>query len=134
MHQLSENVKVAIGIFARSQAASTVNGAGIDTNGFSRALVVLNAGTAGASATVDVKIQHSADNSTFADITGAVFTQVTTANDETIYLLDLSLVGVNRYIRVVSVVATATSALGVEVVLYRGAQAPVTQLQTIVRA
>ena len=50
--------------------------------------------------TLDVKIQDSSDNSTFADVSGGSFTQITTANGGT-RGLSLNTQAMSRYIRAV---------------------------------
>lgn len=60
---------------------STTNGSGVDLTGYQglAAVYLHNNTTSGTTPTLDVKIQDSADNSTFADVTGYTFTQVTAA-------------------------------------------------------
>lgn len=132
---LEENLKAAVGILAQDHAVATVNGTGIDTRGYDEALIILNAGTATATGTADVKLQESSDDDvadTYADITGAAFTQVTAANDETVYVGRIRVKNFERYIRVVSVVGTDTVELGVSVILGKfDGLAPVSQDNTV---
>ena len=79
---------------------SSINGTGVEVLGYD-ALVNLNAGTA--AGTLDVHIEESDDNVTFADWTGGTFTQVTAANDNAIY--EKAYTGTKRYIRAVAVIA-----------------------------
>jgi hypothetical protein len=63
-------------------ATATVNGVGIDlqnTDGQCGALLNVGA-VSGTAPTLDVKVQESNDNSTFVDVVGATFTQVTASN------------------------------------------------------
>jgi hypothetical protein len=53
--------------------------------------------------TLDAKIEHSPDNSTWADLSGAATTQI--AADDTVEYLDVDLSGANRYVRVEHTVA-----------------------------
>lgn len=53
--------------------------------------------------TVDYKLQDSADDTTFADVTGETLTQVTAAN--TSRSKAVNLVGLRRYVRVVGTVS-----------------------------
>jgi len=67
-------------IIEAQTATSTVTGAGVDIQTWEGELYIslsADSASAGTSPTLDVKIQSSADNSTWADITGATFTQVT---------------------------------------------------------
>lgn len=91
--------------------AATGNGAGVDLSPYVSSpfeiMAVLSGEKMGASQTCDVKIQHSDDNQTFADITGAAFTQVgnTAAAFEAIFFQTNK-----RYIR--AVVTASASAAG----------------------
>lgn len=61
--------------------ATGLKGSSVDLNdydGSAKIIVQIGAATAGSSPTMDVKIQDSADNSSFADVTGATVAQVTT--------------------------------------------------------
>lgn len=109
-------------------SSSTVNGTGVDTTGYEEAIIVLDCGTTTATGTLDVKVQDSADNSSFADIAGGgvSFTQVVPANDDAIYVgvVRLSDNNIRRYIRVVGVAATAASIYGASIHLARATAVP----------
>ena len=110
--------KAVVGIQADDYAGTTTNGTGIDTQGFHQALVILNVGTVTTS--LDVKVQESSDNGSgdsFADICGAAFTQVTTANDNAIYVARINLTGTERYIRCVGTDVGASQTYAVDVIL-----------------
>lgn len=102
---LEQNAVVLFG--HRGSAAGTTTGAGVDTKGLSEALVILATGNM--TGTLDVKIQDSADNSSWADVTGAVFAQIPNTGDGTLKIARLKLDGnlVRRYIRVSSTVEAA---------------------------
>ena len=91
-------------LLASSLAAGTytISGesAGIDLQGYQGVLkIVLDSGAGGGTTpTLDVKIQDSADNSTFADVLGKVFAQVTGAS-ASIQSLAIDTRAVKRYIR-----------------------------------
>ena len=111
-------MKAAVGISADDYGAVTTDGTGIDTRGYHQALVVLNVGTVTTS--LDVKVQQSSDDGSsdaYADISGAAFTQVTTANDVTVYVARVNLDATERYIRVVGTGVGASQSYGVDVVL-----------------
>jgi hypothetical protein len=133
---LYENCLVKHTLRPASYAVGTANGIAVvnanpgKNEGFDRCLAILASGTNGASGTVDVKLQDSNDGSTWTDITGAAFAQVTTANDENIFLMDMSLVNRKAQLRAVATVGTAASVFGVVLVLYEGAVGPVTQDMT----
>lgn len=93
-------------------AAATVtangNGASVDLVGFDGDLkLVLNASaTGGAGQTLDVKIQHSNDGTTWAD-SGVAFTQVTNAA-AAFEVLNVTAEQFRRYIRAVDTVGGST--------------------------
>jgi uncharacterized phiE125 gp8 family phage protein len=87
-------------------------GSAVDVLGAAAVLVILEAGTF--AGTADVKIQHSADNLTWADWTGGAFAQVAAANDLATY--EKVYTGGLRYIRAVATVAAGACEFGVSVV------------------
>ena len=128
---LHQFLKAVTGLVADNHGAGTVNGPGIDRRGFEEALVVLNSGANGTGGTVNVKVQESDDNSTWDDIPGAAFAEITEANDESVYTGRLNLVVRKRYLRVVAVVGVAACDLGAEVVLGAAKQLPVAQVNDV---
>lgn len=103
-------------IEADAYAAATQNGVGIDLLGKRGCLFVAGAGTLGTNATVDVYIQDSADNTTFANVTGLSITQITASDGAGQALVYNS--GANRYVRAVLVVGVAASDAGVHAVTF----------------
>lgn len=79
-----------------------------------QAVVYLEAGTNGATGTVDVKIQEY-NGSTWADWTSGAFTQVTTANDNATF--EKAYTGVMSQIRVIAQVLLAACEFGVSIVV-----------------
>ena len=80
--QLSQALSIGgAPVHPASVAAGTADTGGIDMQKFRRALFVLDVGAFGASATVDMKLQESTDNSSFTDLagTGASITQLAAA-------------------------------------------------------
>jgi len=96
LHNELTNLSLAAG-----RSTVTANDTGVDLQGYQGKLkVMLNyAGGGGTSPTLDVKIQDSADNSTFADVTGLAFTQVTATASLQSMAVDTR--AVRRYIRTV---------------------------------
>ena len=88
-------------------AAGTINGAAIDRRGYESCVLFAATGDLGGSPSaqsLDAKLQDSADGSTdWTDITGAAVTQIVAADTEA--RVDVNLIGVRRYIRVVRVAA-----------------------------
>ena len=94
-----------------SQAVtSNTNGTGVDIrSAIGEAVAILSCGaaTAGTNPTMDVKIQDSADNTTFADVTGYTFTQVTTVASNATLRIDPRLA--RRYVRAVATIGGTSS-------------------------
>lgn len=102
-------------------------GAGVDVLG-KIAIVNFSAGTC--NGTVNVKIQESDDNTTYADWATGSFTQVTSANDNAIQ--EKQYTGTKQYIRVVATVAVAISDFGVDIIVDSGATDEDTFLDTLI--
>jgi len=80
--QLTQALAIAgAPIHPQSVSAGDADTGGIDMRKFRRALFVLNVGAFGSSATVDMKLQESTDNSSFTDLagTGVAITQLVVA-------------------------------------------------------
>jgi hypothetical protein len=114
-----ELVETVNHIVPASRAAGTVNGTGIDTNapaaGYDYATFILLLGTVDAGITgVDLKVQESDDNSTWADITGAAVVSLDGSDDNKRARIGVRLGGRanrKRYVRGVLVVAGTGNAL-----------------------
>ena len=106
-------------LLASSLAAGTytVSGesAGIDLQGYQGTLkVILNSGVGGGTTpTLDVKIQDSTDNSSFTDVVGKTFAQVTTI--ASLQSLGIDTRAVRRYIRAVLTIAGTSPTFGLAV-------------------
>ena len=100
---------------------STLTGTGIDVLEYEGvALVLLNtsAGT-GTNPTLDVKLQHSDDDSTYEDVTSGAFSQVTDAAETAgVKVMKLNVSDLKRYLRIVGTIAGTTPSFdfGVEFV------------------
>jgi hypothetical protein len=118
--EVISTVKVVPGINADA-ISGAVNGPEFDTAGWDEAIIVLNAGVIAATGTLDCKVQESdTSGSGHADITGAAFTQVVTAGDESIAIGRLKLGssrGRKRYMRLVMTQAVAGADGGAIVIL-----------------
>jgi len=100
---------------------STLTGTGIDVLEYEGvALVLLNASAGtGTSPTLDVKLQHSDDDSTYEDVTSGTFSQVTDAAETAgVKVMKLNVSDLKRYLRVVGTIAGTTPSFdfGVEFV------------------
>lgn len=95
-------------VLAPARKIASENGTGVDLQQYVGDYTVILSSSAGGGTTptLDIKMQDSDDNSTFADISGAAFTQVTaTASTQTVIL---NANAVKRYVRAVSTI-TGTS-------------------------
>jgi len=81
------------------------NGTGVDVSQYvgQLAVVLTCKNTAGTTPTLDIKLQESDDNSTYTDVSGATFTQVTDANTAaaTIEKIVVNVDACKKYIRAV---------------------------------
>ncbi len=110
MRSVYDNILSKVSLRPQAITANT-NGIGIDTLGYNSAMIGLEVGVvSGTTPTLDVKIQDSADNATFNDLSPSVaFTQVTASNNSQALRLDgLNGTGRRRYIRVVATVGGTT--------------------------
>lgn len=95
--------------------AASANGTGVDVKDFIGNLQILldaGAGT-GTTPTLDIKLQDSPDNTTFADLAGKAFTQVTTVASRQQMVLDTN--ACNRYVRAVATVGGTTPSFPISV-------------------
>jgi hypothetical protein len=108
----------ALELLPAATRTASANGTGVDlqkyTNPGGRAMkAVLEVGTVtGTSPTLDVKMQQSDDNSTFADISGAAFAQVTAAG-----LSELHFQATKRYVRAVATIGGTSPSFPCAVVI-----------------
>jgi hypothetical protein len=126
-------------VSVRPQAATAaVNGTGVDTMGFSSAMIVVENGAAtGAptTQTVDAKVQESADNSTFTDVTGATITQMTASSKSAQIRVEGLGTSRLRYLRVVVTPAftggtTPAALISANILLGRAQNEPVANSAT----
>lgn len=101
------NEAQAVELAPAAARTATANGTGVDIRDFQGILkVLLNIGAVtGTAPTLDVKIQDSADNSTFADVTGYAFAQQTAAAN---LALGIDTRNLRRYIRAVMTIGGTT--------------------------
>lgn len=103
MHDMRANKFAALAV--AEQISAGANQSGVDISALIGTIAVkLNAvNVSGTSPTLDVHLEESADNSTWSDVTGGAFTQVTdaAAADQVLYLDSR---GLKKYLRVVDAV------------------------------
>lgn len=92
---------------------STLTGTAIDLLDYEgEGLFILNAAlaTAGTTPTLDCKLQHCATSGgTYADITGATYTQVTDAAGAGMQALSLNVSNLERYVKIIGTIAGANA-------------------------
>lgn len=94
---------------------ATGNETGVDLRDYEGDItMILDAEAGGSDITYAVKVQDSADNSSFADVTDLAFT-TTTANTALVETLTVNTDEIRRYARVVITVAGGTGAGAVSV-------------------
>ena len=104
--QANLDIKILFPALART---ATANGTGVDLQGYINAggrqmKAFLDVGAvSGTTPTLDVKLQDSADNVTYADIAGATFAQATAATSQAIHFRTNK-----RYVRAVATIAGTT--------------------------
>lgn len=132
-YSADEFCKYAPSILAAAVTDASTDGTGVDCKGYDECLVTFDAILAAASAEGDVHIEESADNSTYADITGAVFTQITPSNDVDALVGRINLRKHKRYLRAVLATDGANAFTGaVGFVLINPKYGPATQKNTTV--
>lgn len=127
MHDIKSNIKLVEHIAASSQSVGTVNGATLDLQGFTNASFLITCGTVGASGTINAKIQHSDNGSTWTD-SAVVDTgdTVVIAQKSAVFSDRLHVVKpTHRYYRVILTIGTAASVVGVVGVLGGSRHKPV---------
>ena len=131
----TENYLVKSLILPQSTSAAELTDAYIDTKDYTEALIVFHSGTNAGSAEMDFGIEHSVSTTeaSFARLAGASFTQVTTANDNTIYTMAIDLTQTKRYIRGQAVADGSNAAIMSGCAILIGAKnLPVTQDNTAI--
>ena len=127
MRSVYDAIKAVFSLRPTSVSTDT-NGSSVDTQGYNSAAFVLEVGAVtGTTPTLDVKIQESDDASTWSDVSGATFTQVTaTGNSQIIRVEDLNNTR-SRYLRAVLTLGGTSPVFvcGVEALLGRAYQEPV---------
>jgi hypothetical protein len=127
--QADEFAKGARSVAPDAHGVGVVTGAEVDTREFGEALVVLDVGTMGGGATLDVKVREAAESGgTFADVPGAAFSQkVAGTDDNRLFVGRINLQNRQRILRVVSTVGVASVDHGASVVLLDPKYAPAEQ-------
>jgi uncharacterized phiE125 gp8 family phage protein len=97
-----------------SYSTGTSTGAGVDVMGNSVVACAV-AGVINAGAAVSIHLEESDDNITYADVVGSTFTQLSTANQNTV--VEKEYAGTKRYVRA-SAAVTGDAVYGVNILEY----------------
>lgn len=126
---LEESLKAVVGIPTQDIGATTVDGYGVSTKDYDEALVVVNVATT--DGTMDIKLQESSDDGVgdaYTDIAGAVFEQITPANDNTVYVGRVRVKNFEDFLRVSATGTGTTTVVGATILLGKfDGLAPVSQ-------
>ncbi|MCK5017952.1 MAG: hypothetical protein KAS32_12925 [Candidatus Peribacteraceae bacterium] len=104
MKDTGGEVKTVLAVIPQAKVAGALNGTGIDRRGYNSLVVTAlrGADAGGASAwTCAVKVQDSADNSSFTDISGATGSIAYDSSSSGSAEINLDLRAYKRYVRVV---------------------------------
>lgn len=104
-------------VSAIAARTATVTSTGIDISGYNGGIIVqqLVGVVSGTTPTLDGKLQSSPDNSTWSDISGATFTQVTATDN--FQKIGIQVPAAARYLRYVGTIAGTTPSFTMGVVL-----------------
>lgn len=104
-------------VSAIAARTATVTSTGIDISGYKGGIIVqqLVGVVSGTTPTLDGKLQSSPDNSTWSDISGATFTQVTATDN--FQKIGIQVPAAARYLRYVGTIAGTTPSFTMGVVL-----------------
>lgn len=112
MRKLVDNVKISYSI-APVVSTASANGTGVDTQGYSDAMLIVAAGTidtASGNETYSYSIEHSDDNSSFSAVSGATTTITASNTTKVVRLAELN-VTIKRYVRAVLTAAGTTPSI-----------------------
>lgn len=121
-----------IELIPNQTATATVTGSGVDVSGYTGTaqVVFVSSAFGGTTPTCAVKLQSSADNSTWADISGATFTGVTDAANLT-QMISVKVDEQPKYIRAVATLGGTSPEGSVAVVALAERQAGYNSSQSI---
>ena len=117
--QWTNRCAINVSLAPVSKSAGTTTSAAIDLTGYTKGVLIVNAGVIGSSGTIDCKVQSSATSGgSYADITGAAITQMTQAGSHsgTSQAVDFELPAGQPFVKTVLVNATAAAILGVFII------------------
>lgn len=140
IHTMSDHVRPYQSLAPQAVgSAATVNGTGVDCQGWEGALVVVEMGAIvdTSNITLTVKVQQSSDDGdadAYADVTDATTGAIPNSGENEVYLIELNMSERERYIRAVVTGGSAGGGLvSATIVPFRGRHLPPTQQNTVVQ-
>lgn len=122
------HVKVISALSPAARTATTAS-RGVDTLGYTHALVILDTATVGDTVTVTVQTSSAVDTG-YANLTGAAFAAITTANDDKVYAGVVYTATQARYLRVNAAFAgSTTSTFAAYIVLFNPEDSDISTVQ-----
>lgn len=122
------SVKVISALSPASRTATEAS-RGVDTIGYTHALIILDTATFADSVTVATQTSSSV-NTSYANLTGAAFAEVTSANDNKVYAGVVYLQPQARYLRVNATHGTSSACVyGVTIVLFNPEDSDISTVQ-----
>lgn len=113
---IEQNVAQAqtrISLIPLADITSTTTGTGVSIAGYvgEAKFLAVSKNVAGTSPTLNIKLQDSDDNSTYADVSGAAFTEVTDAGTKAAvaHTLNVNTAGLKKYVRAVATIGGTNS-------------------------
>lgn len=107
-------------VFASAARTTTATSSALDRQNFGRAtewlFLVSSAAGTGTTPTLNIKVQHSEDNSSWSDVSGGAFTQITTVAS----FQEKQIKNVGRYVRAVATIAGTTPSFNFCVIAIAG--------------
>jgi len=140
--ELKEHLRIDSGTFADNISASpsindasystgTSTGSGVDVLGYDT-VANLTAGAVAAGATLTAHLEESDDDSTYTDVSGSTFTEVSTGNQNTV--VEKSYTGSKQYVRAIGTVAGGDVVYGIDVIKHAPYSSEDTYLEGLITA
>ena len=140
MERVATNIEVrrippdgtAATTYTLSAGTTDVNTGGVDTRGFNEVTFIFIAGTMAASSSIDLTLEASSDNSSFAAVTGGTTAQFSATDDDKVTIVNVVDLQYRYYRLAINRGAGGNSTVdGVIALLSKPVQGGVTQGSTV---
>ena len=111
----ADNISASPSIGAASYSTGTSTGGGVDVLGYN-IVANLTAGAVAAGATLAAHLEESDDDSTYTDVSGSTFTEVSTGNQNTV--VEKAYTGSKQYVRASGTVSGGSVVYGIDIIKY----------------